>query len=371
MSWPTNKHIETRSARELKFLNMALEVHGNKYDYTKVIGTFKNVDSHVEIVCNRCGKSFMQSPYNHIRGSGCKSCNIHEAKVKPFSVFLEEANRKHGSGNYDYSQSVYKNTDTCMDIMCMKCNMHFKATPHRHLHGQGCGVCQGNVVDRKTFEIRAKKIHQNFYDYSLINYVNGSVPINIRCNRCNQCFVQIPNNHLNGHGCPSCAYKINGLKHRKPFYKFVEDARSKHGDKFEYIEKSYSSASVEIYCKKHDITYFQNPHTHIVSHGCRECGKDASTYNAVSYDDWMSKVLAVHGNYYDYSLIDKNNFRYGDKLKIICKKHGEFLQLGSSHTKHGCSSCAFTNKSKMENEWLTYMGIDLNNRQLRLPNRRN
>src|SRR5690606_32664780 len=55
-------------------------------------------------------------------------------------------------------------------------------------------------------------------------------------------------------------------------------------------------------------------------------------------------AISYHNNRYDYSLSQYLNKR--TKIKIICKKHGEFEQLPLHHIKgSGCPKCAGKNKT--------------------------
>lgn len=53
------------------FIEQSLEVHGDKYDYEKVVYQKNNVK--VEIVCSLHG-SFWQQPRSHLKGTGCPEC---------------------------------------------------------------------------------------------------------------------------------------------------------------------------------------------------------------------------------------------------------------------------------------------------------
>jgi hypothetical protein len=54
-----------------EFLRRSMDVHGNEYDYSKVV--YKNCGTNVEIVCKKHG-SFFQQPRNHTGGAGCQKC---------------------------------------------------------------------------------------------------------------------------------------------------------------------------------------------------------------------------------------------------------------------------------------------------------
>jgi hypothetical protein len=57
--------------KNLYFTNMSKSLHGDKYDYSKVLYTGN--ENKVEIVCPIHG-SFFQSPHTHLDKSGCPEC---------------------------------------------------------------------------------------------------------------------------------------------------------------------------------------------------------------------------------------------------------------------------------------------------------
>jgi Zn finger protein HypA/HybF involved in hydrogenase expression len=59
--------------------------------------------------------------------------------------------------------------------------------------------------------------------------------------------------------------------------------------------------------------------------------------------EFIDRVSKIHNNLYDYS---KCNFTGTHKpITIICKKHGEFLQLGKNHLKgNKCPKCSVENR---------------------------
>jgi len=76
--------INYKISRE-KFIEKAILVHNDKYDYSLVI--YLNDSSKVNIVCKEHG-IFKQSPNNHLAGAGCKSC--YESKgEKAIKKYLE------------------------------------------------------------------------------------------------------------------------------------------------------------------------------------------------------------------------------------------------------------------------------------------
>lgn len=63
----------------LDFVHRANEIHDNRYNYDSV--NYKNNRTNVEIVCPEHGL-FLQTPVNHLRGSGCPICGAKQAALK-------------------------------------------------------------------------------------------------------------------------------------------------------------------------------------------------------------------------------------------------------------------------------------------------
>ena len=55
-------------------------------------------------------------------------------------------------------------------------------------------------------------------------------------------------------------------------------------------------------------------------------------------ENFINKGMAVHGDRYNYSLVEDNNIR--NKYNIICSIHGTFPQRGDGHLSgQGCPEC--------------------------------
>ena len=55
-----------------EFINDSKKIHGNKYDYSKVV--YKGNKTKVCIICPIHGE-FWQKPNNHLSGGGCRKCS--------------------------------------------------------------------------------------------------------------------------------------------------------------------------------------------------------------------------------------------------------------------------------------------------------
>lgn len=184
------------------FIEKAKSVHGDKYDYslTEYIGS----RSVVSILCNTHG-TFQQSPDNHInKKNGCPNCfneKISKIKLLTNDEFIRRSKKKHGD-KYDYSLVQYENTHTKVSILCLE-HGSFNQYPHKHIMGEGCVKCYHSslYLDNNSFIERAKKIHSDKYDYSLVDYKNSKDKIKIICPK-HGIFLQSPVHHLLGCGCP-------------------------------------------------------------------------------------------------------------------------------------------------------------------------
>jgi rubrerythrin len=188
------------------FIQRAKEVHNDKYDYSNI----KYVDYHTPVLIN-CFKHglFLQSPAEHLNGKGCKKCGyetVSKSLKSNAENFIEKAKNIHGD-KYDYSLVDYKNSKTKVKIICKKCGNIFEQMPDKHLKRNGCPNCSKYKKTNTAFFIeKAKNIHGDKYDYSLVDYKNSKTKVKIICKKCGNVFEQKPNVHIQGSGCPNCRF---------------------------------------------------------------------------------------------------------------------------------------------------------------------
>lgn len=193
-----------RQKKELEnFIIEAKEINGDKYDYSLV--NYINNKTKVKIICKIHGE-FEQTPKMHIhRMDGCKKCGTIITTLKrkkPTLKFIEDALIIHNK-KYCYDKVNYINALTKIIIIC-SIHGEFEQLPSSHLKGVGCPKCAGNIkLTTEEFIIKAKNIHGEQYDYSLVEYINIIIKINIICKK-HGIFKQKPHNHLSGNGCSKC-----------------------------------------------------------------------------------------------------------------------------------------------------------------------
>ena len=205
--------MTTKKLTTEEFIKKAKEVHGDKYDYSRV--NYVNYQTKIEIICPKHG-SFKQTPGQHFRGQGCPDCGKQKLKEKgekqrlTTEEFVKKAKEVHGD-KYDYSKVNYINAKTKIEIICPKHGSFFQ-TPTNHLSGDKCPKCAQDDRSLKRrltteeFAKKAKEIHGDRYDYSKVNYINNHTKIEIICPK-HGSFFQTPMHHISenqNNSCPKC-----------------------------------------------------------------------------------------------------------------------------------------------------------------------
>ena len=206
-------------------------------------------------------------------------------KMKSHGDFVKSANDIHGEGRYDYSKSVYTGGKNKLLIVCRACDCEFWQTPNNHLKKKGCPRCgiASRVAKRRwntaSFILEAIKVRgETDYDYSLVSYgENDRCKVEIICNTCKKSFLQSPNNHLYGKGCPYCKLDKLGDSRRYTLAEFVEKSVIVHGDgRYDYGNSVYIDIKTKISIKCNSCGYIfdQSPDHHINrAQGCPKCSE--------------------------------------------------------------------------------------------------
>lgn len=187
-----------------------------------------------------------------------------------------------------------------------------------------------NKLTTEQFIQKAREVHGDKYDYSLVDYINSSTKVKITCHEHGE-FEQVPNNHLQGAGCIKCSRKVINKE------QFVERARKVHGDKYDYSMVEYLEMrnKIKVICPQHG-EFEQRAFAHLKGQGCRKCYVKRNT---TTKEEFIERAKKVHGDKYDYSMLEYVNV--STIVKIICPQHGGFEQQSSSHLRGtGCNDCA-------------------------------
>lgn len=339
------------------FVEEAKAIHSDRYDYSEV--EYNSNKTHVTINCLDHGP-FSQIAAVHLRGNGCPVCggNLKHSTES----FIKKARSLHGH-NYDYSQVDYNGAHLQVKIIC-PVHGPFMQSPSNHFAGKGCVECgriAASDARRKTTEqfiFKAKSIHHDRYDYSLVEYVGSAAKVNIICSEHGP-FEQTPSEHLVGSGCNKCGIIARAESRRKTTEQFIHQANSAHGNRYNYSLVEYLSSidKVTIICPEHG-TFEQSSNGHLGGKGCYECGiVSSSDAKRSTINEFIAKSRMVHGERYDYSLVEY--VRNNQNVKIICPEHGTFLQTPNVHidNKSGCPNCSPTGFSPSKPGLLYYIAI--------------
>ena len=289
------------------FIEAAKNVHGNKYDYSKV--EYINSSTKVTIICPIHGE-FQQLPSEHLQGKGCIHC-AGKAKYTT-ETFIAAAREVHGE-KYDYSKVEYVNSSTKVTIIC-PIHGEFQQRATEHLKGKGCIHCAGKAkYTKETFIAAAREVHGEKYDYSKVEYINSQTKLTIICPVHGE-FQQTPADHLRGSGCPKCGGRMKFTTET-----FIAAARDVHGDKYDYSKVNYINCMTEvtIICPIHG-EFKQRPVNHLQGSGCQRCGGTMK----YTKETFIEAARKIHGDKYDYSKVEYVD--YNKKVIIICPKHGPF-----------------------------------------------
>jgi very-short-patch-repair endonuclease len=330
---------DKRKSNSDEFVEKSKEIHGDKYDYSKV--EYVNSNTKVTIICKIHGE-FIQKPNNHLSGKGCSKC----AGCYQYSTceFIEKAKEIHGD-KYDYSKVEYVKSNEKVIIICKK-HGEFLQSPANHLQGNGCITCVdrgcAQRYDNDEFIKVAKETHCDKYDYSKVEYINSQTKVIIICKEHGE-FNQLPSSHIRGAGCPVCSgvYKKNTIG-------FIEIAKEIHEDKYNYSKVEYvnSKEKIIIICKEHG-EFNQTPDSHLQGCGCNNCASVIKkSIHLSNKEEFIEKAKEIHEDKYDYSNVEY--IKSNEKVIIICKKHGEFNQTPGSHLQGvGCPLCKNKTEGKL------------------------
>lgn len=214
----------------------------------------------------------------------------------------------------------------------------------------------------EEFVNKAKSVHKNAYDYSVVNYRNNTSTIKVICKKHGE-FLQKPAVHLLGFGCIKCRSERNTLTTEE----FIKRAKKIHGNKYDYSKVVYrhSKKKVIIICPNHgDFKILPTSHVGKGNKNRCGCSRCYSERHAIVPEEFVNKCIKIHNGKYSY---EKTTYKSPDhKIIITCPTHGNFKQLPFNHLSgQGCKKCT-SNISNKEINFLDLLNIREENRQKRI-----
>lgn len=219
-------------------------------------------------------------------------------KLSP-QVWLNNVKELHGEDTYDYSLVNYISQKEKIRVIC-KIHGEFNPMPMNFQRGTGCPECAILKNTKKRLSTteewinKAVNKHGDLYDYSLVNYVNSTEPVIIKCKKHGE-FSQIPANHINqGSGCPKCLVVTTE--------DWIKKALLVHPDElYDYKETVYSGSEkpLNIYCKNINRLGIEHgwftilASEHLKGTKCKLCQHQARSNNKFT---WIEKAKENKGN---------------------------------------------------------------------------
>lgn len=278
-----------------EFIARAREVHGDKYDYSKV--NYINSDTKVCIICSVHGE-FWQTPFHHLAGNSCKKC----------AMKTLQDNRR---------------------------------------------------MTTERFIERVKEIHGDKYDYSKLHYCRPHEEVCIICPEHGEFWQRAAVHLYNGCGCPKCGDLSTKNLQIKSTEQFVQECKRVHGDKYDYSKAIYEGANnnIEIICPIHG-SFWQRAKHHEEGVGCPLCGKEqAAQQRRLDTENVLNRFHEIHGNKYNYSKVEYRSIE--EKVEIICPTHGSFFQTPYLHIRgSGCPMCRGSYGEQIIKEILDGNGVE-------------
>lgn len=271
-----------------EFINKCKEVHGDNYDYDKVV--FINVDSFILVKCNFCGEYFNIRAKKHLyRKQGHKKCENEKCRLRKIEegklIFVSKA-KEVWDDSYDYSEIVYNGlSKTVENIYCKKHNYYFNQSARSHIHGNlACEQCREEAfkLTREDFIAESKKVWGDKFNYDLVldGFYLKNDKVKLICNDCGHEFEVMIRKHLKKTtGCKGC----DVLSRTITTEEFINKSKFKYDDKFDYSKTEYTNAKshITLICKEHCNEFSILPHNHFKSPygGCCKCSN--SGYSSV------------------------------------------------------------------------------------------
>ena len=198
-------------------------------------------------------------------------------------------------------------------------------------------------LDFSHFISTALEVHGDTYTYDEGAYLGWRVSTAVTC-KTHGVFKVTPEAHVKlERGCRRCRLAERVGKFRKTVVEFESAAAAVHNGKYVYTG-DYTGAlePITVICSVHG-NFTQQAYVHLRGAGCQSCAKEsAAEKSRTTFEDFVAAARASHGDTYDY--IREGYVSASSPVSIVCRTHGLFTQVGSTHINRTlpsrCPKCA-------------------------------
>lgn len=225
----------------------------------------------------KCGNTFT-AYHDSLKAGATVSCGCVPPELvgsdlkNKSEVFVFKAKEIHGE-KYNYSLVDLKHSTKDVIIICPE-HGQFEQRPTNHLRGSGCRVC--SAIERtdnlETFIAKSEVLHSGVYDYSKVEFTNSNDIVTIVCNKHGDFERQVKYHLSKKGGCPACIQE-SILSQRQE--EFIRRSVEKHGDRYDYSKVVYedSRIPVKIGCPDHG-EFLQTFSIHMNGSKCPKCSSE-------------------------------------------------------------------------------------------------
>lgn len=247
------KEEERIRKRTADLIAQAIEVHGNKYDYTET--TYEKKLYHgkmmwvlANIKCPTHGY-FDARPDVHIKmrcGCALCACNYNHMPVEERKQMWIDKCRERFGDRFSYRDVEYVDNDTPVKVFCKEHKYLFAVTPDTHVRGAGgcpyCSASEGEALIRKWLEDN----NVNFDPQHQVPNENPDLPL----------LYLVPDFWLPDY---NLFVEMNGQQHYEDieFFRDRPLARSKREREWSFQQQQLRDETFRKYCQDHNYNLLE------------------------------------------------------------------------------------------------------------------
>lgn len=251
---------------------------------------------------------------------------------------------------------AYVNTHTKLQCRCLIDGYEWNISPHDLLAGFGCPKCGGTL--KKTHDDFKSELEQINPNIILLNkYIDMKHKVKCKCLIDGNEWESLPQNLLNGHGCPKCSAQEASKRNLKSHETFLHDVHMVSPTIV--IQNIYKNNTSKIKCKCEICAneWTTTASNLVAGKGCPKCGLEKR----------ISAITKNHKQFIDEMLLANSDIEIIGKyinsstpIKCKCLNDGYIWEATPSNLLKGtgCPVCSNSHGEKAISTVLDSMSIE-------------